>query len=69
MSPKKATPDKLNRDRAIRLSAIEGIRLSATMKFKFSTFDAQDLKPSARREAIRTYFKAKTLIQYRLWTP
>lgn len=59
MSPKKATPDKLNRDRAIRLSAIEGMRLSATMKSKFLSFDAQGLKPAARREAIRTYFKAK----------
>jgi len=59
MSPKKAIPNKLNRSRAVRLSAIEGMHLSATMKSKFAEFDAKGIKSAARREAIRTYFKAK----------
>ena len=59
MSPKKAIPNKLNRSRAVRLSAIEGMRLSATMKSKFAEFDAKGIKSAARREAIRAHFKTK----------
>lgn len=59
MSPKKATPAKLNRARAVRLSAIEGMRLSPKMKATFAEFDAKGVRSSARRAAIKAQFKAQ----------
>lgn len=50
----------LGRGSFAKISAVEGIALSAGMKSEFSRFDKQELSPEERRKALaRKYGKAR----------
>ena len=55
-----ATGFTLGRNGFARISAVEGIRLSAAMERKFADFDRRGLSAPERREAIaRDYGKSR----------
>jgi hypothetical protein len=50
----------LGRTGFAKISAVEGVALSADMKAEFSRFDSQKLSPEERRKALaRKYGKAR----------
>ena len=50
----------LGRGSFAKISAVEGIKLSSTMKAEFRSFDKQELSPDERRKALtRKYGKTR----------
>lgn len=56
-SPKKVTGPIIGRRQFGQISAVEGIRLSETMKREFAEFDRAGLSAERRRESIIQRFK------------
>ena len=59
MSLKNTASRKLTRDRAIRLSAIEGMRMSKSLTEKFAKFDADGINANDRRALLIDQFKRR----------